>query len=345
MRRAARLGVLRARPLSRSAAATGILLSLALVGANVEVAPLKQASARMTRRSLASAAPTMNAFGASGEVRVRFARPNAALEMPLQVTGDPSQLRYEWLALDDSVPVAPARALEGAEVVTPEHPGLYHLALSAPGAVRRLVQGVTVGVLVPFEEKTGRSLNGYRMGMWRGERHADAGAPLPAGFLEVQERDLDRPLTRHVRVSDVLTHDTQSQWPRYLAVDTRALDKLELVLAQLEADMGTVAVAGAAPRFAIEVRSGFRTPFHNAQVPGSARDSRHQSGEALDVAIDADRDGRFTRKDLVLVVRAIEQVEEAHPELVGGIGTYLSRRFSSPYVHMDVRGDRVRWRG
>jgi hypothetical protein len=345
MRRAARQAILRARPLSRSAAATGILLALALTGANVQVEPIKQVAARISTKALASATPTMNAFGASGEVRVRFARPGAAIEMPLQVAGDPTSLRYEWLTVDDSAPVSEARPLAGAEVVTPENPGLYRIALSAPGAPRRVVHGVTVGVLVPFEEKQGRTLNGYRMGMWRGERNANAKAPLPAGFLEVQQRDLDRPLTRHIRVSDFLTHDSQSQWPRYLAVDTRALDKLELVLAQLEADQGGAPVGGEAPRFAMEVRSGFRTPFHNAQVPGSARDSRHQSGEALDVAIDADRDGRFTRKDLVLVVKAIEEVEEAHPDLVGGIGMYVSRRFSSPYVHMDVRGDHVRWRG
>ncbi|MBI3789917.1 MAG: DUF882 domain-containing protein [Gemmatimonadetes bacterium] len=345
MRDAARQALRRARPLSRSAAATGILVVLALLGANSQVTPITQVANRLTMRSLASAAPTMNAFGASGEVKVRFARPNASLEMPLQVAGDPTQLRYEWLPLDDSAAVAPARNLEGAEVVTPEQPGLYRLALSAQGSVRRVVQGLTVGVLVPFEEKQGRSLNGYRMGMWRGERHADARAPLPAGFLEVRERDADRPLTRHIRVSDFLTHDGQSQWPRYVAVDTRLLDKLELVLAQLEADQGGVTVGGEAPRFAMEVRSGFRTPFHNARVPGSARDSRHQSGEAVDVAIDADRDGRFTRKDLRLVVKALEEVEAQHPDLVGGIGLYTSRRFSSPYVHMDVRGDHVRWRG
>ena len=345
MRDAERLGVRRAGSLSRSAAATGILLALALIGANVEVSPLKQASERLSSRSLASAAPTMNAFGASGEVRVRFARPGAALEMPLQVAGDPTKLRYEWLTLDDSAAVAPSRLLEGADVVTPDQPGLYRLALSTPGSARRLVPGLTVGVLVPFEEKQGRSLNGYRMGMWRGERHADAKAPLPAGFLEVQERDQDRPLTRHIRVSDFLTHDNQSQWPRYVAVDTRLLDKLELVLAQLESDLGGAAVGGEAPRFVLEIRSAFRTPFHNARVPGSARDSRHQSGEAIDVAIDADRDGRFTRKDLKLVIKALEEVERTHPELAGGIGTYTSRRFSSPYLHMDVRGDHVRWRG
>ncbi len=345
MRDAARQALRRARPLSRGAAATGVLLAFALVGANVEVSPLKTASQRLSQRSLASAAPTPNAFGASGEVRVRFARPDSPLEMPLQVSGDPTQLRYEWLPLDDTVAVTPPRALEGATVVTPENPGLYRLALSTDGGGRRVVRGLTVGVLVPFEEKQGRALNGYKMGLWRGERHATATAVLPSGFLEVQERDAYRALTRHIRVSDVLTHDNQVQWPRYLAVDTRVLDKLELVLAQLEADQGGALVGGEAARFAMEVRSGFRTPFHNARVPGSARDSRHQSGEALDVAIDADRDGRFTRKDLKRVVKAIEEVEQAHPELVGGIGMYTSQRFSSPYVHLDVRGDHVRWRG
>ena len=146
-------------------------------------------------------------------------------------------------------------------------------------------------------------------------------------------------------MSDFLTHDEQSQWPRYVAVDGRLLDKLELVLETLEQTQGDVAVGGGAPRFAVEVRSGFRTPYHNARLPGAARESRHQFGEAADIAIDVDRDGRFTLKDLRRVVRAIEKVEAAHPELRGGMGLYYGRRFSSPYVHSDVRGDAVRWRG
>ena len=331
----------RARPWSRSAAAVGVFLALALAGANVQVAPLRAATARLRARVLASAAPTRNLFGASGEVRVRFALPESPLEFPLVVSGDPSQLAYEWIALDDSVAAEPTQALEGADVVTPRRPGLYRLALVADGQ-HRLVAGVTVGVLVPFEEKRGRTLNGYRMGVWRGER--DRRHDVPGGFLEVRQGDLDRPLTRHLRVSDFITHDGQAQWPRYIAVDGRLLDKLELVLETLERTQGDAAVGGGAPRFAIEVRSGFRTPYHNARLPGSARDSRHQFGEAADIVIDVDRDGRFTRKDLRRVVHAIELVEADHPELRGGLGLYTSRRFSSPFVHTDVRGDAVRWR-
>ena len=331
----------RARPWSRSAAAVGGLLALALTGANIQVTPLRAATARLRARVLASATPTRNLFGASGEVRVRLARPESALEFPLVVSGDPTQLEYEWLPLDDTLAFTPPRALEGADIVTPDRPGFYRLALVADGQ-RRLVNGFTVGVLVPFEEKQGRALNGYRMGTWRGER--DRAHVVPSGFLEVRASDVDRPLTRHLRVSDFITHDGQSQWPRYIAVDGRLLDKLELVLEVLEKSFGAAPVGAGSPRFAIEVRSGFRTPYHNARVPGSARDSRHQFGEAVDVQIDVDRDGRFTLKDLRRVVRAIETVESDHPELRGGIGLYTSRRHGSPYVHMDVRGDRVRWR-
>ncbi|MBI2796269.1 MAG: DUF882 domain-containing protein [Gemmatimonadetes bacterium] len=331
----------RARPWSRTAAALGVLLALALAGANVQVTPLRAATQRLRARVLASAAPTPNLFGASGEVRVRFARPESALEFPLVVSGDPSQLEYEWLPLGDSLAFAPPRVLEGADVVTPDRPGFYRLALVADGQ-RRMVNGVTVGVLVPFEEKQGRTLNGYRMGTWRGER--DRVHEVPSGFLEVRESDVDRPLTRHLRVSDFLTHDGQAQWPRYIAVDGRLLDKLELVLEVLEQAQGAMRVGAGAPRFAIEVRSGFRTPYHNARVPGSARDSRHQFGEAADVQVDVDRDGRFTLKDLRRVVKAIETVEREHPDLQGGLGLYTSRRHGAPYVHMDVRGDRVRWR-
>jgi hypothetical protein len=49
--------------------------------------------------------------------------------------------------------------------------------------------------------------------------------------------------------------------------------------------------------------------------------------------------------DELLVMLAVERVEEAHPDLVGGLGLYTSRRYRTPYVHIDVRGTRTRWTG
>jgi hypothetical protein len=45
-----------------------------------------------------SAAPSLNAFGKSRAVQLLFALPGAAVEFPLQVSGDLSALRYQWVA-------------------------------------------------------------------------------------------------------------------------------------------------------------------------------------------------------------------------------------------------------
>jgi uncharacterized protein YcbK (DUF882 family) len=125
-----------------------------------------------------------------------------------------------------------------------------------------------------------------------------------------------------------------------VAVDPRVVDKIELVLRELARRRGDEQIV-----FDVRVHSGFRTPSHNAGVEGSARDSRHMYGDAADVAIDADGDGRFTIFDAYQVERAVEWIEQLNPELAGGLGVYSSPRWPTPYVHIDARGERKRWRG
>jgi uncharacterized protein YcbK (DUF882 family) len=125
-----------------------------------------------------------------------------------------------------------------------------------------------------------------------------------------------------------------------MALNPRLLDKLELVFTELERERGTMPT-----QLELDVHSGFRTPSHNRQVLRAARDSRHQYGDAADVVVDANGNGRIDAGDERLVVAAVEAVERAHPDLVGGMGIYTSQRYSVPYVHIDARGWRSRWRG
>ena len=101
-------------------------------------------------------------------------------------------------------------------------------------------------------------------------------------------------------------------WPKYVALNPRLLDKLELIFADLGSRVR--------PGLVVDVHSGFRSPSHNSRVESAARDSRHQYGDAADLAVDADGDGRITMTDELLVMLAVERVEEAHPDLVGGLG-------------------------
>jgi hypothetical protein len=293
-------------------------------------------------RGRLSAGASLNAFGDSREVRFRFALPGADVEFPLEVSGDPSTLVYEWISARDSAVNDAARPLNGAAFVAPSKPGYYHLAV-VRGTERHVIPEPTLAVMVPFRQKVGATLNGYRIGTYLAERinHYDH----PDGFLEVREADVDLKVSTHLRLGDFVTHDGQSDvWPKYVALNPRLLDKLELVFEKLGGSI-RLSLGGDGMGLAFDVHSGFRTPTHNRGVWGAASDSRHQYGDAADIAIDADGDGRITAHDEYLVAQAVERVEEEHPDLVGGLGLYTSGLYRTPYVHIDARGTRSRWKG
>lgn len=315
-----------------------------LVAAAVGVLQFYHPSHSFLRQPLAAAAlempvvePSPEALGKSRGVKVRLALPGDPVEYPLQVQGDPTALRYQWIPLLGTVPVDTARTLSGAHLVAPGAPGFYRLALVRDSA-RVLVEELTLAVLVPFEQKSGPTLNGYKIGTYVAERNA-APSEHPEGFVEVDRAVLDLPISTHLRLADFLPEDGQNTWPRYVALNPRVLDKLELIVETLSANL----TGGRQVR--VDVNAGFRGPAYNRTVRQAARDSRHQYGDAMDVAIDADADGHFTQKDLRLVALAVDRVERDHPELAGGLGLYTSRRFSRPFVHIDARGRRARWGG
>jgi uncharacterized protein YcbK (DUF882 family) len=274
------------------------------------------------------------AFGASAQVRLQVRMPGERFDFPIDVSGAGTPPSYLWVKAADSSGVIEPELLTGSTVKAPVLPGFYRLALvTATG--RQIVDSVLVGVLVPFSAKMGSTLNGYRIGRYRWERLGGDASPPPVGFLQVMPEDLNLELSTHLKLRAFVTHDDQDVWPKYVALDPRILDKIELVLADLDVKDFEMPM---------DVSSGFRTPIYNRTVPRAAGDSRHQYGDAADLAIDVDGDGRVTYTDAVAVARAVERVEHRHPELVGGLGLY-GNHGTSPYVHIDVRGKPSRWRG
>lgn len=280
-----------------------------------------------------------DAFGRSGALQMRFALPGGRVAYPLEVLGDPEALRYTWTRLSDSTAVGVALPLQGDTLLVPSTPGLYRLAL-LQDSTRTVLDSLTVAVLVPFSEKQGALLDGYRIGLFPSERGRAPRDEAPLGFVPVLPQTTDLQLTPSIRLGDFLTRDGQTTWPRFAAVSPRVLDKIELVLAQLR----QWRPSGAGPvQLRLAVQSAFRSPSYNRTVPLAAQDSRHQYGDALDVSVDANGDGRLTEADARLVAKAVEAVEVRYPELTGGMGLYTSSRYSHPYVHIDARGTRARW--
>lgn len=315
-----------------------IALSAAALGIIQFYHPSRAQTAPFANLQRINAGPSINAFGTSREVKLRFALPGDVVSFPLEVSGDPASLSYTWVVARDSAVADSVRPITGAEFTVPHTPGFYRLAILR-GVQREVLPEPTLAVMVPFEQRVGGMLNGYRIGTYLADRLSQH--DHPDGFVEVGTEDVELRVSTHLKLGDFITHDGQADvWPKYVALDPRLLDKLELVLAKI----------GASARFtqhdvAFDVHSGFRTPAHNDGVWRAARDSRHEYGDAADLAIDANGDGRVTLADQLLVSRAVDQVEVEHPELVGGLGLYTSGNYNTPYVHIDARGTRSRWKG
>jgi hypothetical protein len=206
----------------------------------------------------------------------------------------------------------------------------------------------TVFTMRSFGQKVRAWLNGYRLGYWPQEkgRVRSEAYKNPDGFIEVTPENEDTRVSEHFRLRDFVSHDQKDVWPKYVVLREPLLDKLELVIEDLN-DHGVNAEG-------LRIRSGFRTPAHNFAVrgEGSARDSRHQFGDAADVYIDQEGngkmsdlngDGKVSFADVKMILDAVERVEARYPELVGGTGLYAYSGRSGPFAHIDVRGTRARW--
>jgi hypothetical protein len=226
--------------------------------------------------------------------------------------------------------------------------------LRTPGVHAVRDSGATTDVALitmrDFGEKLGGRIGSYRIGFWPAEKGRRTPSPAyanPEGFIEVTRDNADTQISEHFRLRDFLTHDQEDVWPKYLVLRAPLVDKLELVIAQLEA-RGT-------PVSHLQVMSGFRTPLYNARAGergGRSKISRHMYGDAADVFVDNDgdgrmddlnHDGRIDYRDARVILDAVDQVERQHDDLVGGVGVYRATRSHGPFAHVDVRGNRARW--
>jgi hypothetical protein len=212
--------------------------------------------------------------------------------------------------------------------------------------------------LTPFTAKERGRVGLYYLGNWPNERGGGARGPAraprdryanPRGFIQVTQANQDTRVSEHFRFKDFLTHDQPNVWPKYLVLEMRLVDKLELVLSDLK--RRGVNTAG------VVVMSGFRTPQYNVgggNTGGRAGLSRHMYGDAADIYIDNDRngtmddlnrDGRSDVRDSRFIRESVERVEREHPELIGGAGVYVACCGHGPFIHIDTRGYPARWTG
>jgi uncharacterized protein YcbK (DUF882 family) len=276
--------------------------------------------------------------GQSGKLRAVFRTPGAELSKEID--------SHYSATFEEETGDAVSEGL-----TAPQDPGIYKLAVEL-GKARRSVEDFRLITLVPFGEKKKDRIGLYYLGSWPYE---DGGTPRsasyanPKGFIEVTKETKNTPVSDHFKLGDFLTKDQHDVWPKYVIIEPKLLDKLELAVTELKRQ-------GVDVRH-VHVMSGFRTPRYNkggGNTGGRANLSRHMYGDGADVYVDNDRnghpddisgDGRVDIQDAEMFGRAVERVESRHPALVGGVGIYKACCGHGPFTHVDTRGYRARWRG
>jgi uncharacterized protein YcbK (DUF882 family) len=278
--------------------------------------------------------------GESGKLRARIQQPGESL---------PGDTLPSGAVATFSSGSSGSASDSSAAITTPKRTGIWSLAIALGNAIRP-VADFSVITLLPASMKRGGRIGLYYIGNWPSARvSTKADYTPPGGFIEVNPSEQDTPLSDHFRLRDFFPHDQQSVWPKYIVVKMKLVDKLELVLDDLRAH--------GIRTDRVRVMSGFRTPQYNAgggDPRGRAELSRHMYGDAADIFIDnngdgrmddLNHDGRVNIGDARVILAAVNRVEAAHPSLIGGVGVYPGTSAHGPFTHIDTRGYPARWIG
>lgn len=275
------------------------------------------------------------ARGESGRLRARVEDPGATLSADTLPAGAVASFSSGQAAESTAVLAAPRRS------------GVWSVAFAVGNAIRPIADFSLI-TLKPASEKRAGRIGLYYIGNWPAARTTgNVKYQPPRGFIEVNQDRQNTMLSDHFRLRDFFPHDQANVWPKYIVVDMKLVDKLELILTELE--------KGGIPAKGVKVMSGFRTPQYNAgkgDTRGRASLSRHMYGDAADIFIDNDgngamddlnRDGRVNTNDARVILAAANRVEAAHPSLIGGVGVYAGTSAHGPFTHIDTRGYPARW--
>jgi hypothetical protein len=217
----------------------------------------------------------------------------------------------------------------------PQRSGTYALRFKGP----QHSIAVHAFVLVPARRVTNGALNGYRIGAYPPAR---ARYQPPPGFIEVTRDNDDTRLSPHFRLEQfICKQEPLDAFPKYVALREELILALEAILERVKA-LGHHADT-------LQVMSAYRTPYYNKAI-GDVPYSMHQWGAAADVFVatrtpgqmdDFTRDGRIDIDDARFLYDEIDRM----PLPAGGLGYYPATAAHPPFVHVDARGTRARWKG
>lgn len=227
--------------------------------------------------------------------------------------------------------------------LAPDSAGHYPIHIDE----QRSGESVTINafVMVPYDLDD-EHLQGYRIGQYKREPYkGDSAYAPPSGFVMVTPENRHVLVSPHFALGGFLAKQ-ESKYPKFLLLRERLLLKLEMLLREIN-DRGL-----AVPT--LHVMSAFRTPHYNRFIGNDTDYSSHLYGWAADIFVDVNGDGYMddmnddgdiTREDAEFLAEILEE-KTSDPEyqpFLGGMGVYSPAPHRGPFIHIDVRGSKVRW--
>lgn len=222
----------------------------------------------------------------------------------------------------------------------PEAKGIYRVTVRE---INRM-DSITLNciVMVPFSELKNGYIGKYRIGDY--PKSSNKLYNLPDGFIEVTKENEMTLVTPHYKLKDFLCKQA-GDYPKYIVLKERGILKLQMIHNYLNG------IGINFKRFSFI--SGYRTPFYNHSI-GNVRNSRHVFGDAYDIYIDDDGNGRMDdlngdgvsdKKDVRFLYNKINGIfaQAWYKPFIGGLGLYGPNRRRTGFIHMDSRGYRARW--
>lgn len=231
------------------------------------------------------------------------------------------------------------------QFAAPKTPGLYPVTVvREPDGEKMLLN---LFVVMPLSAARDGKLGDYRIGEY--PQVPLRGNPVylpPRGLVEVTPANAGTRVSPHFTLGQFLCKQ-EGSFPKYLVLREQLVLKLELLLEQFNQAGFRADTFG--------FISAYRTPYYNARIENVLY-SRHTWGDAADIYLDGDGDGRMDDLDgdgqsgagdgtfFRDFVEALSQ-EAWYRLFEGGLGDYKPNAAHGPFVHVDCRGFRARWSG
>ncbi|MEO7794393.1 MAG: hypothetical protein ABIV06_06415 [Thermoanaerobaculia bacterium] len=227
----------------------------------------------------------------------------------------------------------------------PQVAGLYPMTVVHEPDKQTMV--LNVFVLTPLAALKDGKLGDYRIGEY--PPVPLRGNPVylpPRGMVQVTPANAGTQVSPHFTLGQFLCKQ-EGSFPKYLVLREQLALKLELLLELFNKEGFRADSFG--------FISGYRTPYYNARIENVLY-SRHTWGDAADIYLDGNGDGRMDDLDgdgesgvgdAIYFRNFVEALSSKawYRAFEGGLGDYKPNAAHGPFVHVDCRGFRARWSG